>query len=171
MDSQLLLDVHASQPFMLLSGDAERASEEAIAQRNAGLDVRAVRGRKMRSVDALFDEVASALQFPYYFGENWPAFDECVTDLDWAGSAAGIVIIVLDAIEVLSGEPPADLTTLVSVFTRAAKTYAEPIALGEWWDRPSVPFHVLLQANDQDHKLVRSRWEGAGATFLVSGGT
>src|SRR5262249_52404434 len=50
--------------------------------------VRVIRGRKSRTVRAFFDEVSAALQFPYYFGENWAAFDECITDLDWlAGDA------------------------------------------------------------------------------------
>jgi hypothetical protein len=43
---------------------------------DAGLTVRMTRGRKMRTVDGLFDEMAAALQFPCYFGANWDAFSE-----------------------------------------------------------------------------------------------
>ena len=53
------------------------------AGRKLQLTVRTVRGRKIRTVGRLFDEMAAALQFPYYFGENWPAFDECLADIDW----------------------------------------------------------------------------------------
>ena len=47
------------------------------------LSVKLLRGDKMRSWQALFDEISAALQFPYYFGENLNAFDECVADIEW----------------------------------------------------------------------------------------
>ena len=37
---------------------------------------------EFRSVAAVFDEFAAAFQFPYYFGRNKDAFDECMRDLD-----------------------------------------------------------------------------------------
>lgn len=57
------------------------------------LAVRFVRGQKMRSVEALFDEVSSAFQFPYYFGENWAALDECIRDLSWISSKRFLLVI------------------------------------------------------------------------------
>lgn len=50
---------------------------------NRGYVVRSIRGHKCRTIDGMIDEFSSALQFPWYFGENWPAFDECICDLDW----------------------------------------------------------------------------------------
>jgi len=47
----------------------------------------------MRIVRDLFDELAAACQFPYYFGENWPAFAECLGDLDWMNSLRFVLII------------------------------------------------------------------------------
>jgi hypothetical protein len=38
--------------------------------------VRFLRGRKMTTTASLLDEFSAALQFPYYFGGNWDAFDE-----------------------------------------------------------------------------------------------
>src|SRR5437879_2485828 len=56
--------------------------------------VRVLRGQKMSTPAGLFDEFAAALQFPYYFGENWNAFDECINDLEWLRSSAYLLIIV-----------------------------------------------------------------------------
>lgn len=167
MDLRPLLEIHGSAPLMLLHGDSKRAAEGAWGWREAGLTVRVVRGHKMRTVDSLFDEVSAALQFPYYFGENWAAFDECLADMDWLPSRVGIVVAVLDAVEVLSDEPEAELGALVSVITHAAETYAEPIDSGEWWDRPPLPFHVVLQTKEGEEALVRTRWGASGATFSV----
>jgi len=45
--------------------------------------VRYLRGQKCTRKNNFFDEFAAALQFPYYFGQNWDAFDECINDLSW----------------------------------------------------------------------------------------
>jgi hypothetical protein len=55
--------------------------------------VRFARGRKMRSAPDLFNEIAAACQFPYYFGENWPALAECLGDLEWVKSSRFLLII------------------------------------------------------------------------------
>lgn len=167
MDSLPLLKIHGSAPLMLFHGDPKQTAVEACAWRKTGLTVWFVRGHKMRTVDRLFDEVSAALQFPHYFGENWSAFDECLADMEWSPSRVGFVVVVLDAIEVLSDESEAELGTLVSVIAHAAETYAEAIDSGEWWDRSALPFHVVLQADQGESALVRLRWGASGATVSV----
>jgi hypothetical protein len=122
-----------------------------------------VRGRKMRTVDGVFDEMAAALQFPPYFGENWAAFDECLADMDWLPMNVGIVVVVVDSGDVLLDAADVELSVLVRAITHAAEVYAQPIESGEWWDRPAVPFHVVLQAGLSDAAAARARWQMAGA--------
>ena len=43
-------------------------------------DVLRVRGNKSPDDAHFFDELAAALQFPYYFGQNWSAVRDCITD-------------------------------------------------------------------------------------------
>src|SRR5258708_36947570 len=69
---------------------------------------RVVRGHKARTAAALFDEFAAALQFPCYFGENWDAFDECLTDLTWLPAEAYVLLIV-QSIQLLDKEPEEQL--------------------------------------------------------------
>jgi len=84
----------------------------ADPRRTAGIEeelravrpVRHVRGRRMLTVAALFDEFAAALQFPYYFGRNKDAFDECFGEL---ADTVGVdpVVLVLDADTLLNAQP------------------------------------------------------------------
>ena len=75
---------------------------------------------------------ARALQFPAHFGENWDAFEDCLTDLDWV-PAAGYVILVEHAGAFIDGSP-AEWTTATAIFRDAAS----------YWREKDVPFFVLL---------------------------
>src|ERR1700684_1096403 len=75
----------------------ERSSERKTV-------VRFLRGAKMETVPQLFDEFAAALQFPYYFGENWDALDECLADLEWL-PGSGFIVIFTEAQRLLASAP------------------------------------------------------------------
>jgi hypothetical protein len=164
-DPRLLFEVHALAPLLMFEAEMKAASEAIWGWREAGLTVRTVRGRKMRTVDALFDEMAAALQFPYYFGENWPAFDECLADMDWLPMNFGIVAVVLEPGDVLVDASDVELGAFVRAIGHAAEVYAQPIEAGEWWDRPAVPFHVVLQSRPADAVNVRAHWAKAGVAI------
>ncbi|MBR0464785.1 MAG: barstar family protein [Clostridia bacterium] len=48
-----------------------------------GAYVSYIRGKLCNTLYDFFREVSSAMRFPYYFGWNWAAFDECISDLEW----------------------------------------------------------------------------------------
>lgn len=101
------------------SGRAAGIEEDLRAVR----PVRHVRGRRMPTVAALFDEFAAALQFPYYFGRNKDAFDECFGEIgDTVGDDA--VVLVLDADALLNEQP-----TQLSWFAAAVGHTAAAIVL------------------------------------------
>ncbi|CAM3036178.1 barstar family protein [Prescottella defluvii] len=111
------------QGLSLLVVDPARAAGIEEDLRAAGRPVRHVRGRRMATVRALFDEFAAALQFPYYFGRNKDAFDECFGEIgDTVG--ADPVVFVLDA-DVLLDEQSGEL----SWFAAAVGTAAASIVL------------------------------------------
>ncbi|MTE11698.1 barstar family protein [Nocardia aurantiaca] len=100
-----------------------------------GYLAREVRGRKMRTVAEVFDEFAAAFQFPYYFGENKDAFDECLRDLDeFVGAAMGYVVVVRNAALMLDRQPDERAWFAEAVADAAAS-----------WDRRGIPFRVVLQ--------------------------
>lgn len=111
--------------------------------------VRCVRGSHSHTFDALFDEVSAALQFPYYFGRNMNALSECLADLSWLPADA-YILVVSSASELLSNEGPHDRRALFQLLDGVAAEWATPIADGEQWDRPAIPFHILLQTFPED---------------------
>ena len=87
------------------------------------LSLRFVRGAKMETVGELFDEFAAAFQFPYYFGENWAAFDECIADLEWIESDIYITVITT-ASKLLANESLDQLDVFFKYVDKAAVEFA-----------------------------------------------
>jgi Barstar (barnase inhibitor) len=154
--------LHRPEPPWLLRLETAPGSAHEAAWRwtAAGMTCRVLRGAKMRTESACFDETAAALQFPDYFGENWAAFDECLADLSWLPARA-LALIVTDAEQVLDAEPPQVFALWLEVLTRVAAAWAQPVAAGEAWDRPAVPMHVVLQIEGHLLGVLRSRFAGA----------
>ena len=42
-----------------------------------------IRGKRSTTCSGFLKEYSAAFQFPYYYGNNWNAWDECATDLSW----------------------------------------------------------------------------------------
>ncbi|NKY86496.1 barstar family protein [Nocardia veterana] len=97
--------------------------------------VRELRGAKMRTTAGVFDEFAAAFQFPYYFGNNRDAFDECLRDLDdFVGEAPGYVALIRDSGQLLADQRE-DLEWFTDAMTAAAHT----------WAARGTVFRVVLQ--------------------------
>ncbi|MBF6077133.1 barstar family protein [Nocardia beijingensis] len=113
----------------------------------SGYLVRELRGAKMPTTARLFDEFAAAFQFPYYFGENKDAFDECLRDLDdFLGEGAGYVAVVRDSAQLLADEPIER-----DWFAEAMRDCAA------YWSRRDVLFRVVLQGDAPDLEDVSLR--------------
>lgn len=139
-------------------------SSELLRWQSGGMSVRHLRGWKMKTSQAFFDEFAAALQFTYYFGENWNAFHDCFEDMEWLPESAAIVIAIADAGSILSDEPEEDEFFGRSL-SRAISTHASPVTDGEWWDRPAVPFHIVFQCTELEIPVLRARMRTAGLTL------
>lgn len=109
----------------------------------SGYAVRELRGPKMRTPAGIFDEFAAAFQFPYYFGENKDAFDECLRDLDdFVGPATGYVAVIRDSADLLADEPAAR-DWFIDTIREAA----------EYWSKKGIPFRVVLQGEPDDNAV------------------
>lgn len=126
--------------------------------------VRFLRGDKMKRVNSLFDEFAAALQFPYYFGENWNAFDECLTDLAWLPGDV-YILIVTNSEATLAEEDEEQLVTLIDILQNAGEEWSRPVETSESWSHPPVPFHVIFQSSESGLEVVTSRLKSTGILF------
>jgi hypothetical protein len=85
-------------------------------------------------------KLAQVLNFPAYFGENWDALSESLTDLSWR-PASGYVIL-LDNFQSLPLNIAADIPTIKKIFKSSAI----------FWKEKKVPFFVvLLEKNPESH--------------------
>lgn len=63
-----------------------------------------IRGKRCKTEDDFFHEISASFQFPYYFGENWAAMDECLCDLEWINTPP-VFAVVDDFSSMFSGQP------------------------------------------------------------------
>jgi hypothetical protein len=122
---------------------------------------RVVRGHKATTERAFFDECAAAWQFPYYFGENWDAFEECLADLEWLPGEA-YVFCVGQGVHLLEKEPSEQQVRLLSMLQDVAREWGQPTA-----SRPAKVFHVLLQCTPKEMPLLAPRLQAAGVAHDV----
>ncbi|WP_309616909.1 barstar family protein [Salinibacterium sp.] len=151
--------------IVLPSGEDELAKTK-IAWQSAELTAITVRSKEMKTRQGLFDEFRAALNFPDYFGNNWNALSDCVLDLSWLDLEAGLVLVVTEPHEVLLDAEVADMTILRSILVLANEVWGRQVSEGEWWDRPALPFHVVLSFDNGSVDGIAGRWLAAG--FLLT---
>lgn len=103
----------------------------------------------MINLEGLYREFATVFKFPDYFGENFNALDECITDLEWL-PADGYLLVIKNSGSLLNEEPEDTLESLLSILDGAGSEWATPVVQGEVWDREGVPFHTILMLDENE---------------------
>ena len=98
---------------------------------HSGTYVSYLRGKRCQNEDALFCEISASFQFPWYFGENWPALDECLCDLVWLDIKS--LFIVVDDFSATFGGDKCMQDKLIKQFSRMI----------EYW-KPNIPIEIWL---------------------------
>ena len=101
-----------------------------------GMYVAYLRGSRCKTEDDFFKEISAALQFPDYFGENWPALDECLCDLEWL-RLTGILLAVDDFSFMFSGQK--ELQEMLK--ERTVKYFT---IMADYWISQNIPIQILL---------------------------
>ncbi|WP_161939574.1 barstar family protein [Paramesorhizobium deserti] len=119
-----------------------KSYENALADRFQWTII--LNGKSMMNLETLYDEISKAFHFPPYFGRNYNALSEMLSDLSWFERNA-YSILVENSSFVLADEKESALTGLLDVLSNVGEEWSQPIDQGEPWDRPSIPFHAIFQ--------------------------
>jgi hypothetical protein len=166
-----------SRPWAHLATCSERTLDNllrALALRSQGIVTRILRGLHCETSPDFFREAGAALQFPWYFGHNWDAFNDCINDLDWL--PAKHYVIGISRADMLIIRDEKRLSILVESLGHAATAWPsyEPdrdwtktwvkIEDGttQWAQRPAASFHVVFQCEADAVSLARNRFRNAG---------
>jgi hypothetical protein len=129
----------------------------------SGFEIRTIRGAKLATLQGIFDEFGAALQFPWYFGENVSAFDECLSDLSWIESQA--IVLVMTESDLMKNLEPSEFRWFVGALIDAKRAHEDATSRGQWErDEPAKQFIVVLQTEVSTVGQTARLWERCGAT-------
>jgi hypothetical protein len=113
-----------------------RASTIAQAVERHGWRCFYLDGRRIGDKAAFLAASAQAMRFPSYFGSNWDALEECLTDLAWA-PAAGYVLLY-DHVAHFASAHPTEWATARAILANAVAH----------WQARGTPMYVLLRGEE-----------------------
>jgi hypothetical protein len=149
--------------FHILIGDKSDVDRYAARLRfGAGSEiaVRVLRGQNMEHIESFYDELAAVLQFPLYFGRNWAALDECLSDLEWLPADAYLLILA-NAPSILKSAGSGDAEAFLKLLSQTCSEWASGSSLGGGLARKPKPFHVVFHAEVVEAEQFLDRVEAA----------
>jgi RNAse (barnase) inhibitor barstar len=114
-----------------LLGNVSAAEVEEMA-RTHDLAFFHLQGKGVLDKEGLLREAAAALRFPDYFGHNWDALEECLTDMSWQPAPG--YLILCEHLESFGNQSPGDFETVLGILRDAAS----------FWNDQDKAFLVIL---------------------------
>lgn len=106
-----------------------RSDEILDAAQGSALRIVRISLAQASGKQALLERVARALEFPQWFGGNWDALEDCLTDLSW--SKAGGHVLLIEGAEGLAGD---ERGIFIDILASAAA----------WWAERRRPFFAVF---------------------------
>lgn len=125
--SERLRDSASSGLYAVLAAD-----DVAGAARAAGLSAARISLAGVQTKEELLRRFASALGFPEWFGMNWDALEDCLTDMSWR-PAEGYLLFIED-IDGLDDLPLEDRRVLFEILRSCAR----------FWVGEATPYFVAF---------------------------
>lgn len=155
--------LYVSEPpwiFVDVLSDEERKRMPSFFYDKPGSSpvIRVLRGHKMATVQGLMDEFGAALQFFDGFGENWYALKDCLCYLDEWMKGDAYILIITRPWRLLRDESSEQLDWLYTTLNEVGDWWSKPIANNEPYNRPPIPFHVVLQFGYLDFRETGSQF-------------
>jgi len=141
----------------------EKELDEFLASKPEDIFIGVVDGTKSTNKKCFLAQVAKAFEFPDYFGMNWDAFEDCITDFMWIFSRQ-FMMVITDAENFLTkkpffqrkpryGKPEDDLKIFHSIMEQA---------LADWNEKYKVSFHMILHCEPEQETKLLARLQEAG---------
>lgn len=108
--------------------------------------IRYLRGNESINLHTFFNEFSAALQFPYYFGKNWSAFDECLNDLRLLNEKK-IILFISNIQEMLQQEDKSQFNIFIDILANSTLE----------WDSKNISFQVIFQCANEHLEVVREK--------------
>jgi RNAse (barnase) inhibitor barstar len=156
MDLDKLTNVDTSCFYLAVLDDTQFANWHMLLDRTFPDAV-------VRAIRDFFNEVSAAWQFPYYFGENWNAFNDCITDLEWLQGRI-YLMLVRNASSLLREAAQKDFAILMRILQRTQESWKTPNRYFPR-DRLPTPFHVIFQCSNGDVAQFSQRLDEVHAEY------
>lgn len=108
---------------------ASRTDEILAATQGSALQVARIGLAGAAGKEVLMERVARSLAFPAWFGGNWDALEDCLTDLSWS-TAAGHVLLIEGGNDLAGDERGIFIDILASA--------------AAWWAERKRPFFAVF---------------------------
>lgn len=93
-------------------------------------------GQKIEKKEQFLNHAAVAMKFPSHFGNNWDAFYDCLTDMDWVETEG--YLIYFDHTDAFASHHESQLETVVELFQDAV----------DYWKGEGKPMLVVLSGTN-----------------------
>jgi RNAse (barnase) inhibitor barstar len=97
-----------------------------------GIQVFYLNGREISSKETFLRKAAEAMHFPSYFGANWDAFDECITDFSWVSAKS--YVLLYEYPDIFAQAEPTEWQIAVDILHSAE----------EYWQSANKPLNVFF---------------------------
>ena len=142
--------------------DKFKESIRQITSNNQNIKLTYIDGKACKEAYEVFKEFSNKLKFPTYFGYNWDALEECLTDLDWL-QAEGHIIFIEHA-NCFSNLNLTDRNNLLEVLRtvvhdwRNGRDYKVPIKF-------PMPFEIILHCSDGEQNMLIKNLEALDIVY------
>lgn len=99
---------------------------------NKDIQVFYLDGKEITSKHTFLKKVGETLKFPAYYGQNWDAFNDCITDLGWFPVRA--YILIYDQPEIFAKAEPEQWQIALTILNSAV----------EYWREKNIPMDIFL---------------------------
>lgn len=109
--------------------------------RAKGMSFFHLEGKQIEKKEQFLNHAAVAMKFPAHFGNNWDAFYDCLTDMDWVDSDG--YVIYFDHTDSFAAHHESQLETVIELFQDAV----------DFWKDEGKAMLVLLSGENAPNSI------------------